>query len=97
MIVSVPVELNPDHSHVLAEARKAGGWVTQAGLQTSLGWTPSRAARSLETLLKEGMAWIDDQAKDGVRRYWFPSVRPEAGAAGEGDALGGAGGAAGRS
>lgn len=25
-------------------------------------------------LVREGMAWVDDQGQDGERLYWFPGI-----------------------
>lgn len=57
---------------VIGEAA-ATGYVTKASLKASLGWPDDRLSRVMTGLLREGMAWIDDQC-DGERQYWFPSV-----------------------
>lgn len=35
-------------------------------------WTTTRFAIAMNTLLSEGMAWID--IYDGQKKYYFPSV-----------------------
>lgn len=95
MIVSVPYEINPDHTTVLQLARESGGYVTSAQLVRDKRWPQARVDRAIGDLLKEGMAWIDDQATGGVRRYWFPSVRPDARAGDDSPAAVSAGAASG--
>ncbi|XP_028795227.1 vacuolar protein sorting-associated protein 22 homolog 1-like isoform X2 [Neltuma alba] len=55
---------------------KAQGFVTVEEVGRRLSWTPGRTIDALETLLKEGLAMIDDGHRDGKRRYWFPCVSP---------------------
>lgn len=71
MVISVPCELNQDHTAVLVEAQRSGR-VTVSALGSKLGWTAERAQRALDVLLREGMAWVDDQ--DTERAFWLPSV-----------------------
>lgn len=76
MVVSVPVELNQDHSQVLAVAQHHGGEVSFEILLEELHWDENRARRTLDRLTSEGMAWVDDQA--GARTFWFMSIWLEA-------------------
>lgn len=73
MVVSVPVELNTDHTLVLTLGQKKG-YVTRASIAEQLSWKSDRIDMVLQLLMKEGMAWIDTQAKDGLEQYWFPSL-----------------------
>lgn len=73
MVVSVPVELNQDHSQVLAVAQAHGGAVTIPLLLGTLLWDQDRAVRAVDRLVAEGMAWVDDQA-GAQRTFWFMSV-----------------------
>ncbi|XP_042406458.1 vacuolar protein sorting-associated protein 22 homolog 1-like isoform X2 [Zingiber officinale] len=73
LVRSVPTELNKDHNEIL-EVAQAHGYVTIEELEKRLSWSSGRAIDALETLLKEGLAMIDDGHKDGKRRYWFPCV-----------------------
>jgi hypothetical protein len=50
------------------------GWLTQEQLQALASWAPARAEAALSGLLGEGLAWVDDGARDRVRRFWFPCV-----------------------
>lgn len=72
LVQSVPGELTMDHTMVLQQAQKAG-YVTVIQLVRFLAWETTRAERALEYLVKEGLAWVDDQAGTD-RQYWFPSL-----------------------
>ncbi|XP_073011547.1 vacuolar protein sorting-associated protein 22 homolog 1 [Typha latifolia] len=86
LIRSVPTELNRDHNEIL-EVAQGQGYATVEQVEKTLSWSSGRAADALETLLKEGLAMIDDGHRDGKRRYWFPCVAPISVAAGS-DGLG---------
>jgi EAP30/Vps36 family len=79
LIVSVPTELDQDHTMVLslAAAQDTGdstvpGQVSIASLRSATGWTTDRCERALELLLHQGMAWLD--VHHGESFYWFPSL-----------------------
>lgn len=74
LVRSVPCELSVDHSTVLAMAHETG-FVTKARLSAQLGWTAERCNEAMLVLLREGMAWVDEQA--GETEYWFPSLRAD--------------------
>jgi ESCRT-II complex subunit VPS22 len=76
MVQSVPLELNRDHSTILQEARESG-CITKAVLVSRLKWDSQRCDVALEYLEQQGMAWIDDKAKDGQRCWYFPSLKQE--------------------
>nr|BBF89666.1 EAP30 family protein-like [Oryza sativa f. spontanea] len=71
LVRSVPTELNKDHNGIL-ELAQAEGFVTVEQVKRKFSWSTGRAIDVLETLLKEGLAMIDDGHRDGKRRYWFP-------------------------
>ncbi|XP_010268373.1 PREDICTED: vacuolar protein sorting-associated protein 22 homolog 1 isoform X1 [Nelumbo nucifera] len=73
LVRSVPTELNKDHNEIL-ELAQAQGYVTVEEVERQLSWSSGRVTDCLETLLKEGLAMIDDGHKDRKRRYWFPCV-----------------------
>jgi len=73
MIQSVPCELNQDHTTVLVVAQDKK-YVTPSLLEQKLSWKKDRIQSVLELLLREGMAWVDDQMEGGERAYWFPSL-----------------------
>lgn len=67
-VLSVPVELNADHTVVLDLATETG-YVTADGLRRNLDWKPDRVEEVLTNLLKDGFAWVD-----GSSTYYFPSI-----------------------
>ena len=73
VVRSVPVELNGDHTDLLAAAQE-NGHVSMASVRAKLGWPEDRAASVLHVLLHQGMAMVDDQGPGGERLYWFPSL-----------------------
>lgn len=71
MIQSVPLELSDDHASILNLAQSKG-YVTRKMIKHEFNWDESRIDRSLDLLMKEGMAWLDtSQSED---EYWFPSL-----------------------
>lgn len=79
MVQSVPTELSQDHTSILelaqAQAKKDGSaFVTRGGVCTALKWTPDRAGKAIALLVREGMAWCDDQHESKERAFWFPSL-----------------------
>ncbi|XP_039254064.2 vacuolar-sorting protein SNF8-like [Styela clava] len=78
MVQSVPGELNMDHTAVLESAQQNHGKVNCAHIEKSLSWKGERSQHILEHLVREGMAWVDDQSPDRQRWYWFPSLFNEA-------------------
>ncbi|XP_076465318.1 vacuolar-sorting protein SNF8-like [Babylonia areolata] len=78
LVQSVPGELTMDHTNILQLAQKSG-YVSHSQLLKDLKWEDERSHRALDFLVKEGMAWVDDQ--DSTERlYWFPSLFPAASA-----------------
>ncbi|XP_056006977.1 vacuolar-sorting protein SNF8-like [Ostrea edulis] len=75
MVQSVPGELTMDHTKLLQEAQNEG-FVSMKSLMASLKWEEERVMRALDYMVKEGLAWVDDQGS-GDRQYWFPSFFPE--------------------
>jgi len=73
MVQSVPCELNIDHTTVLVLAQE-NKFVTSIMLEKDLKWTKDRIRSVLDLLVRESMAWIDDQSETGQRAYWFPSM-----------------------
>jgi len=80
MIVSVPTELNTDHTEVMEIAQNSDGTLSSSPSGTVsiddvmrvTGWTRDRSQRSLDLLLGKGMAWLD--VHGGKELYWFPSI-----------------------
>eukprot|EP01018_Ginkgo_biloba_P010600 Gb_17178 [translate_table: standard] len=73
LVRSVPTELNKDHNEIL-ELGQARGYVMVEEVERKLSWSSGRAVDALETLLKEGLAMIDDGDPDGKRQFWFPCI-----------------------
>ena len=69
LVQSVPTELTMDHTTVLQQA-EGSGYVTTESLCRDLSWESDRAHRALDYLVTEGLAWVDEQARD--TQYWFP-------------------------
>jgi len=77
LVQSVPGELSKDHTTVLAAAEEGGsgtgsGCVSVESLVHGCGWEADRAKRALDHLVKEGLAWVDDQGKQKL--FWFPAL-----------------------
>lgn len=72
MIVSVPTELDSDHTEVIRLALNFQGVVTLKQIQTETKWDQPRCQRALDLLLTEGMAWLDVHKSENY--FWFPSV-----------------------
>ncbi|CAG9532732.1 unnamed protein product [Cercopithifilaria johnstoni] len=72
LVQSVPGELNMDDSRVLQLAEDAA-YVTKELIMDRLRWDERRTDVVLEHLVKEGIAWIDNQSTDTVQ-YWIPSL-----------------------
>ena len=73
IVQSVPCELNNDHTTAMVCAQEKG-FVTASVLRTELSWDDTRIERVMNLLLQQGMVWADDQAENGERAYWFPSL-----------------------
>ena len=61
-----------DQTAILQKAEKNSGFVTVTVMFEELGWEANRSQRSLDQLVKEGLAWIDSQAQE--TQYWIPSI-----------------------
>ncbi|XP_053973368.1 vacuolar-sorting protein SNF8 [Hylaeus anthracinus] len=74
MVQSVPGELSMDHTAVLQGASTSGNaFVSKPMLCKHLRWEPDRVQKALDHMIKEGLAWLDEQGEDEVL-YWFPSL-----------------------
>lgn len=71
LVQSVPGELSMDDSRVLQLAEDAA-YVTKEVIMDRLCWDERRTNIVLEHLVKEGIAWIDNQSADTIQ-YWIPS------------------------
>jgi len=73
---SVPMELDGDATTLLGHAAAAvpRGVLSAAQAAHATGWAAPRVAAALEALLRDGLAMVDDGAKDGVRLHWYPAL-----------------------
>jgi ESCRT-II complex subunit VPS22 len=75
LVVSVPIELNQDHSQMLKLAEVNQGMVNVQIAKTEYGWEEHRALAAIEHLQKEGICWVDDPGNgQSFLNYWFPSI-----------------------
>ncbi|XP_022906831.1 vacuolar-sorting protein SNF8 [Onthophagus taurus] len=73
MVQSIAGELSLDHTTLLQCADQNSGWVSVSVLKGKLSWSQERAEKSLEFMLKEGLAWVDLQSVE-EKLYYFPSL-----------------------
>lgn len=74
MVQSVPGELSMDHTAVLQQAANFGnGYVSISILQDQLHWEKERSEKALNHMVKEGLAWVDEQDTKEML-YYFPSL-----------------------
>jgi ESCRT-II complex subunit VPS22 len=75
MIVSVPCELNRDHSSIIDLAQRNGGRFSISLAMNSLAWSADRVENVLKVLLEESMVWVDNNSPN-ESEYWFSSLFP---------------------
>ncbi|XP_031839656.1 vacuolar-sorting protein SNF8 [Nomia melanderi] len=74
LVQSVPGELSMDHTAVLQQVSLSGGAnISKSKLHKELRWELDRAQKALDHMVKEGLAWLDEQGDDETL-YWFPSL-----------------------
>jgi len=74
LVQSIPGELSMDQTAILQLAESNGGQVNVTSLRDELGWELERSNRSLDKLLSDGLAWIDNQSGEEYPIYWIPSI-----------------------
>ncbi|XKL63263.1 hypothetical protein PGB90_005627 [Kerria lacca] len=74
LVQSIPGELNMDHTAVLQLVSKQNKpYMSVSILREQLQWDTERAKKSLNHMIKEGLAWMD--LKNTTENlYWFPSM-----------------------
>ena len=78
MVMSVPVELNPDHSELFKLVEQRGvPYYSARWLSEEHGWSPARTARATDLLLEEGMCWEDRRGVGEDVLYWIPSLEAQ--------------------
>ncbi|ENN76665.1 hypothetical protein HUJ04_009079 [Dendroctonus ponderosae] len=74
MVQSVPGELSTDHSVILTEAAASNrAYVSVSYLRKKLLWELARSQKALDSLVDQGLAWVDLQ-ETGEKLYYFPSL-----------------------
>lgn len=74
MILSVPMEVNPDFMTLLSIAQQYQGMITKTIITSSpYSWTKERFSLNLQPLLTEGVVWLD-RDEHGGESYFYPSV-----------------------
>ncbi|XP_043472402.1 vacuolar-sorting protein SNF8 [Leptopilina heterotoma] len=74
LVQSVPGELSMDHTAVLQQVSLSGNaFISKSVLQKELKWEDGRAEKALNHMVKEGLAWLDNQGEEEIL-YWFPSL-----------------------
>ncbi|XP_066150240.1 vacuolar-sorting protein SNF8 [Euwallacea fornicatus] len=74
MVQSVPGELSMDHSAILTLASGANrAYVSVSYLKKELSWELERSSSALESLVNQGLAWVDTQDVH-EKLYYFPSL-----------------------
>lgn len=74
LVQSIPGELSMDHTAVLQQASLSGNaYVSKCMLEEELRWEKERAQKALDHMVKEGLAWLDEQGEEETL-YWFPSL-----------------------
>lgn len=76
MVRSVPTELDPDVSALLALAESTPqGAITRTYVMKRLAWSPERTHQALSELVLQGLCWVDLQAmpQTGQEEYWVTS------------------------
>ena len=69
-VQSVPRELSQDQTILLRKASDQFGLINY---ETSCSWSRERFERTVESLLVEGLVWIDNKTKNGQPNYWIAS------------------------
>lgn len=77
LVQSVPGELSMDHTAVLQLASSQNkSYVSVSVIRNELNWELERAKKSLNHMIKEGLAWMDSKGGNETL-YWFPSMFSE--------------------
>lgn len=74
LVQSVPGELSMDQTAVLQLASSQNkAYISISVIRSELRWDSERAKKSLDYMIKEGLAWMDSK-NSGETLYWFPSM-----------------------
>jgi ESCRT-II complex subunit VPS22 len=71
----VPRELDTDQSTLLVLAVSTNGKLSVNSIKRDTGWSDVRANTALnDTVMREGLGWVDEQAESGEREVWMISA-----------------------
>lgn len=70
-LLFVPIELNHDHESLMAVAQ-SHGYVSYQLMLNESGWTKERFSLAINTLLVEGIVWLDDYEGSTILYYRYP-------------------------
>ena len=60
--MTVPLEVSTDHEQLLSVAQEEGGFVMEKTMLQQCGWSSDRFLRIVNSMLAEGMLWLDEHA-----------------------------------
>lgn len=60
-----------------SSSSSVGTTAAAAPLRPLADWDRARAQRACDALIRDGMAWLDADAPDGMRRYYLPALWPQ--------------------
>lgn len=72
-IQSVPREFSQDQGTLLRKASERGGKVNFQVFESGDNWTRERFENTVESLLSEGLIWVDAKTRLGQADYWIAS------------------------
>lgn len=71
MVLSVPTELNADHTDVISLCQGTG-YVDEGVLRRTKEWSRERYHAAIDPLVRDGLVWLDVHA--GKTSIYFPSL-----------------------
>lgn len=72
-VQSVPREFSQDQANLLRKASERGGRVNFQVFSSPENWTRERFDNTVQSLLSEGLIWIDAKTHSGLPDYWIAS------------------------
>lgn len=72
-IQSVPREFSQDQGNLLRKASERGGTVNFQDFESIDNWSRERFENTVESLLSEGLIWVDAKTPSGQADYWIAS------------------------
>ena len=72
-IQSVPREFSQDQAILLKKATEKNGKINIEMVSGTAGWTMERFENIVNSLLAEGLIWVDSKTRTGQNDYWISS------------------------